>query len=1072
VATLSTGYSPTVIAADPVADAVYVGIPSYNQMIGINGSTDAVASSVGTGTYPVALAADSLTNVLYAANKNSDNVTVILGLTSAIEATVPVGSVPVALAVNPATNKIYVVNQAGNNVTIINGSPLYVPMINTSNLTSAIAVNPATDKIYVSSASQNSAFVIDGATNTVAPLSVVGPATDTAVNPATNKIYVTAEAMNSVSVVDGSTDTLAKTVTVGTAPVGIAVDPVSDKIYVANWCGNATACLSSPDTVSVIDGSSDTVTATIPVGFQPKFVAVDSATDRIYAVNLCGADATCQSAASVSVIDGATNTVTATVPVGWSPSSLAVDTLTDKIYVANSCGNDSACASAGTVSIIDGATNSVAMVTVGFQPVGIAANAVSDEIYVVNNCASATTCGTQPGTVSVIDGTNDSVASTVTVGNGPDSLSVDPANNEIYVLNSTDGTISEIDGASSVLSRVVSPTFGSFSAVAVDPVTGMAYGGNSQYEIVNVINGEALQTIPLSTTIAGFTGGVTTNHTPTFSFTTDSSSFLPATPPIQHVYYQVDTKQGPWLPATGSAPSFTGVSPKLSLGTHVVYAYATDGQDATSTGPTQDLVGTISSQVFTVIQSPSTTSLSADSTSVVAGNPVVFTASVTSTASGTPTGTVTFFDGPTVLGTGTLDSSGAATFTTSTLAVGSHSITAIYEGDSNFASSTSSTANEQILATTTTTLSPIASASYGESLTLTATVKSSSSGTPTGSVTFMDGTTTLGTGTLNSSGVATFTTSLLAVGSHSLTASYSGEANFATSTSSTLSLTVNPAATSASVSASANPSYSGAAVTFTAAITSSGGAPTGTVTFNDGSTKLGTATLDSAGHATYTTSTLSVGSHSITAAYGGNADFASSTSAALTETVNTASFTLSIPNASATVQAGQSATFAVTVSPEGDMTNAISFACSGLPSKSTCSFSPGTVTPGTTATKDTLTISTTATTTAALWPLAPTGHPTWPLFAALALLPALALLATRKRQRPARRKLRRLAWAGTLAVCLAMTLAACGGGGGSSSSSGSTPQTIPGTPAGTYSVTVTGTSGSENITAKVNLTVQ
>jgi len=207
------------------------------------------------------------------------------------------------------------------------------------------------------------------------------------------------------------------------------------------------------------------------------------------------------------------------------------------------------------------------------------------------------------------------------------------------------------------------------------------------------------------------------------------------------------------------------------------------------------------------------------------------------------------------------------------------------------------------------------------------------------------------------------------------------------------------------------------------------------------------------------------------ARYDASTDFAASTSAALAETINTASFTLSIPSASATVQAGQSATFPITVSPEGNLSTPVSFACSGLPSKSICTFAPSTVTPGTTATKDTLTISTTAPTTATLWPLDPSGHPNWPLFAALALLPALALLATRKRNPPARRKLRHLAWSGALALALAMTLSACGGGGGSSSS-GSTTQTIAGTPAGSYQVTVTGTSGSENITAQVTLTVQ
>jgi two-component sensor histidine kinase len=92
-------------------------------------------------------------------------------------------------------------------------------------------------------------------------------------------------------------------------------------------------------------------------------------------------------------------------------------------------------------------------------------------------------------------------------------------------------------------------------------------------------------------------------------------------------------------------------------------------------------------------------------------------------------------------------------------------------------------------------------------------------------------------------------------------------------------------ATSTSVASSLNPSTFGQSVTFTATVTSSGGTPTGTVTFKDGTSTLGTGTLSS-GKAKFTTSTLSKGTHSITGVYGGSADFLSSTSPALTQTVN------------------------------------------------------------------------------------------------------------------------------------------------------------------------------------------
>src|SRR5579863_9992825 len=134
----------------------------------------------------------------------------------------------------------------------------------------------------------------------------------------------------------------------------------------------------------------------------------------------------------------------------------------------------------------------------------------------------------------------------------------------------------------------------------------------------------------------------------------------------------------------------------------------------------------------------------------MSGQPVTLTATVTSNA-GTPTGTVTFKDGSTTLGTGTVGSGRQATFTTSTLSVGSHSITAVYGGDNNFSGSTSSALAQAVHASTTTALSSSVNPStFGQSVIFTATV-TSNAGTPPGSVAFKDGSTTLGTGTLNSS---------------------------------------------------------------------------------------------------------------------------------------------------------------------------------------------------------------------------------------------------------------------------------------------------------------------------------
>jgi len=171
------------------------------------------------------------------------------------------------------------------------------------------------------------------------------------------------------------------------------------------------------------------------------------------------------------------------------------------------------------------------------------------------------------------------------------------------------------------------------------------------------------------------------------------------------------------------------------------------------------------------------------------GTSVTLTATVqASSGTSTPTGTVTFNDAVLgKLGTGTLNSSGVATFISSTLEAASYSITATYGGDTNFSGSTSSAVPYDILvaaSTATLSVAPASPVNFGTSVTFTAMVKASS-GTPTGTVTFNDAVLgKLGTGTLNGSGVATFTSSTLKAASYSITAVYGGDTNFSGSSSS------------------------------------------------------------------------------------------------------------------------------------------------------------------------------------------------------------------------------------------------------------------------------------------------
>jgi hypothetical protein len=278
---------------------------------------------------------------------------------------------------------------------------------------------------------------------------------------------------------------------------------------------------------------------------------------------------------------------------------------------------------------------------------------------------------------------------------------------------------------------------------------------------------------------------------------------------------------------------------------------------------------------------------------------------------------VTFLDGGTSIGTGTLNAGGVATLSISTLSVATHSITASYAGNTSFNASTSLAVSQVVnRAASTTALSATPNPStFGGSVTFTATV-TGPGGTPGGTVTFLDGGTSIGTGTLNAGGVATLSISTLSVATHSITASYGGDTSFNVSTSPVVSQVVNNGTSATALVATPNPSSFAQSVTFMATVTGPGGTPTGTVSFKDGAVTIGAGTLN-AGVATFATSSLSVGTHTITASYGGDTSFNGSASAAVPQVVNKAASATAlsaVPNPSTF---GQSVVFTAMVSGPG-----------------------------------------------------------------------------------------------------------------------------------------------------------
>lgn len=294
--------TPWAIAVDPVRNLVYVEVGYANgiAVLAINGSNDNVVATVpiNDAFFPEGLAVNPVTGYLYAVSSctgippgntacsgegavyaiNTDAMKVVANVSQAE---------PWAVAVNPTNDMLYVVNGGG----CCGGDADSVAMINATSLSVVKAVP------------------IGGTS--------AGAAVD--VDTATDRVYVVSQDVG-VLVFDGNMDSLVATIETGQTPSAVAVDSITDTVYVADY---------SSDTVTVINGTTDRVAATVPVGKNPYGIAVNPVTDGVYVADFASDD--------VDVVNGVNDLVVQTLPTGSGsdPKAVAVDPATDTAYVAD-----------------------------------------------------------------------------------------------------------------------------------------------------------------------------------------------------------------------------------------------------------------------------------------------------------------------------------------------------------------------------------------------------------------------------------------------------------------------------------------------------------------------------------------------------------------------------------------------------------------------------------------------------------------------------------------------------------------------------------------------------------------
>lgn len=356
--------------------------------------------------------------------------------------------------------------------------------------------------------------------------------------------------------------------------------------------------------------------------------------------------------------------------------------------------------------------------------------------------------------------------------------------------------------------------------------------------------------------------------------------------------------------------------------------------------------GSTSDAVTEVITGPPTKTVLSVSPNPALPLQLITMSATVSSAYTVPAGTITFMaEGKALAPPLTASANGSASATISTLGAGTYSITAVYSGSTEYASSTSNAVLEVVngAPTTTTLTSSLDPSSYGQSVTFTAAVAAPQSATtPTGTVTFMDGATALGSAPLSASQVAQFSTAGLAVGNHSITAVYNGSTNDAKSTSNVLTQVVGLDATHVLVTATPQQAYAGQTVTLTVVAVSAYGMVPSPVVLTEGGSTLGTLLPDASGGATLALNSLTAGLHTIVATYAGDVHHAGS-SASTTVTILASGFGVTLSPPVLTLREGTVGRVNVVVSSIGVFAGDLTLSADGLPASVQSGFTPGTV---------------------------------------------------------------------------------------------------------------------------------
>jgi large repetitive protein len=622
--------------------------------------------------------------------------------------------------------------------------------------------------------------------------------------------------------------------------------------------------------------------------------------------------------ASAILTETVSKATTATVvSSGTNPSAIGqAVTYTAKLNTA---------AATGTVEFRDGGTTITGCTTQAVSSGGATCTVVG-----YTGAGSRTITALYSGDVNYTGSTSTALtqnisktATTISVSSGINPATAGQAVTYTAQLNTTGATgIVEFKDGSTAITGCTTQTVSSSSATCTVP----EYATAGSHEITAAYLGDNNYLTSKSPTLTQSVSATSGTALKVATTTTSASSVSPS------VVGQAVTYTATLNPTAASGTvvfqdggiTIAGCSAQtVSLGTATcATSYTNEGSHeivAIYTGSSNYIASRSTALTQKVNKAPTTTTLTSSVSPSTIGQAVTYTATLNTTA---VSGTVEFKDGSTTItgcATQTISSSyaHATCLATAYATAGTHTITATYNGNNKYISSTSPSLTQTVSkAATTIKLTPSTNPSVvGQAVTYTATLNTTAA---SGTVEFKDGSTTITectTQTVSSTHATCLVPAYIAAGTHTITATYSGDSNYVGSTSPSLIQTVNKITTKTTLTSSTSPSIVGQSVTYAAQLNTT--TAIGTVEFVDaGTTITGCATQTvSSGRATCTTIYAAPGSHEVVAIYTGSSNYIASRSTALTQTVNKVPTTTTLTSSTNPSVVGQAVTYTATLNP-------------------------------------------------------------------------------------------------------------------------------------------------------------